>query len=110
MPPAQSDRASTGEVVCHLTVLLSPRAKANALVGIQGGDLKIKIAAPPVDGAANQALIKYLAGLLEHNANLLSLTAGQRGRRKIVKIEGLTEAELWRRLHKLLPAEKDRSG
>ena len=80
------------------------------MVGLQGGDLKIKIAAPPAAGAANQALIKYLAGLLEHPASRVSLTAGQRGRRKIVRIEGLIEAELWRRLHKFLPEKKDRSG
>lgn len=94
------------DVCCHLNVLLSPRARANALVGFQGEDLKIKITAPPVEGAANQALIKYLSGLLGHNANRFSLTAGQRGRRKIVRIEGLTEAELWARLKPLLAEEK----
>lgn len=77
---------------------------------MQGGDLKIKIAAPPADGAANQALINYLAGLLGHSANRFSLTAGQRGRRKIVRIEGLTEAELWRRLNIFLPEEQGRGG
>lgn len=94
------------EKYCHLNVLLSPRARANALVGMQGGDLKIKIAAPPVEGAANQALIKYLAGLLSHNASRFSLTAGQRGRRKIVRIEGLDEAELQARLKPWLDNEK----
>lgn len=94
------------EDCCYLNVLLSPRAKANALVGFQGGDLKIKIAAPPAEGAANQALIKYLAGLLAHNANRFSLTAGQRGRRKILRIEGLAEAELWSRLKRWLPEKK----
>jgi len=88
-----------------LNVLLSPRAKANALVGLQGGDLKIKIAAPPAEGAANQALVKYLAGLLGHNANRFSLTAGQRGRRKIVRIEGLDQGELWSRLKPFLPEQ-----
>lgn len=94
------------DVCCHLNVLLSPRARANALVGFQGEDLKIKITAPPVEGAANQALIKYLSGLLGHNVSRFSLTAGQRGRRKIVRIEGLTEAELWIRLKPLLAEEK----
>ncbi|MDL2260614.1 DUF167 domain-containing protein [Deltaproteobacteria bacterium OttesenSCG-928-K17] len=86
------------EDVACLKVLLSPRAKATALVGLQGEDLKIKVAAPPVEGAANQALLKFLAGLLGHSANLMEVTAGQRGRRKIVKIKGLSEAELQSRL------------
>lgn len=90
-----------------MNVLLSPRARANALVGLQGGDLKIKIAAPPAEGAANQALVKFLAALLGHNARCFSLTAGQRGRRKIVRIEGLDEAELWSRLRPFLPKGED---
>lgn len=89
---------------CRLGVLLSPRAKANALVGVQGEELKIKIAAPPVEGAANQALIKFLAAILKHPAANFSLVAGQRGRRKVVKIEGLGEEELWLRLKALLPS------
>lgn len=83
------------KTVAYLKVLLSPRAKANALVGMQGEDLKIKIAAPPVDGAANQALIKFLAGILELSPGDFEIVAGQTGRRKIVKIDGLNEDELW---------------
>ena len=91
---------------CRLGVLLSPRAKANSLVGLQGDDLKIKIAAPPAEGAANQALIKFLAGILRHPAASFSLVAGQRGRRKVVKIEGLDEEELWFRLKAILGSDQ----
>ena len=91
------DQAS-GAPGCRLGVRLSPRARADALVGWQGPDLKVKIAAPPADGAANLALLKFLAGLLEISLSRLSLAAGSRSRRKIVAIEGLTEAELRRRL------------
>ena len=83
-------------------MVLSPRAKANSLVGMHGEDLKIKIAAPPAEGAANQALLKFMAGILGLNPNRLSLIAGQTGRRKIVKIEGLTEEALWRILNQRL--------
>lgn len=88
---------------CRLGVLLSPRAKASALVSLNGEDLKIKIAAPPVDGAANSALVKFLAALLGRPAASISVVAGQRGRRKVVKIEGLSQDELWSRLRPLLP-------
>jgi len=88
----------------RLSVTLSPRAKNSALVGRHGQDLKIKIAAPPAEGLANQALLKFLAELLGLNNKCLSLVAGQRGRRKIVKIEGLSETELWERLNRHLSA------
>lgn len=86
---------SDGKKSCHLKVILSPRAKASAIVGMQGDDLKIKIAAPPVDGAANLALVKFLAKTLNLSQNNISLIAGQTGRRKIVKIEEMTEEEMW---------------
>lgn len=89
------------EPKCFLKILLSPRARANAVAGFQGGELKIKIAAPPVDGAANQALIKFLAKLLGLSPADISLIAGQTGRRKIVRIDGLSEDELWSRINHL---------
>ncbi|UQZ88412.1 YggU family protein [Deltaproteobacteria bacterium Smac51] len=87
--------ASDSVAAVHLRVLLSPRAGKDALVGMQGEDLKIRIAAPPVDGAANAALVKFLAKTLGVTSDRISLVAGQTGRRKIVKIEGLTESQLW---------------
>jgi uncharacterized protein (TIGR00251 family) len=87
--------ASDSAESVHLRVLLSPRASKNALVGMQGEELKIKIAAPPVDGAANAALVKFLAKTLGIAADRVSVVAGQSGRRKIVKIEGLDKARLW---------------
>lgn len=85
--------ASASESV-HLRVLLSPRANKNAVVGMQGEDVKIKIAAPPVDGAANAALVKFLAKTLRLPADDITVVAGQTGRRKIVKIEGLGDTEV----------------
>ena len=72
------------------------------LVGRHGEDIKIKVTAPPVDGAANEALIKFLAETLKLSSGRFSVVAGQTGRRKIIKIEDLDEAELWNRLNKLL--------
>ncbi|MDR0882265.1 MAG: DUF167 domain-containing protein [Candidatus Adiutrix sp.] len=92
---------------CHLKVLLSPRARANSLVGRQGEELKIKIAAPPVEGAANEALVKFLAGLLNHSRLHFNIVAGQRGRRKLLRIEDLTEQELRDRLEQLLNGLKE---
>ncbi len=81
------------ESVSYLSLYLAPRAAKNAVVGFHGDDLKIKIAAPPVDGAANEELLKFLAKTLALPIKNISLTAGHTGRRKIVKINGRTEAE-----------------
>jgi len=83
---------------CRLAVLLSPRARADALVGWQGRDLKVRIAAPPAAGAANLALLKFLAGQLDLSVSRLSLAAGAASRRKVVVVLGLTEEEAHRRL------------
>ena len=111
MAPGRAKPAASGAACCRLGVLLSPRAGANALVGWQGPDLKVRIAAPPAAGAANQALLKFLAGLLDIGVSRLSLAAGPRSRRKIVAVEGLTEAELRRRLSaagpEKIPKEKE---
>jgi uncharacterized protein YggU (UPF0235/DUF167 family) len=88
----------TGSPDCRLAVLLSPRARADALVGWQGPVLKVRIAAPPEAGAANLALLKFLAGQLGLSASRLSLAVGPGSRRKVVVVEGLTEAETRRRL------------
>ena len=84
---------------CCLSVLLSPRARADALVGWRGQDLKVRIAAPPAAGAANLALLEFLAGQLDLSVSRLSLAAGARGRRKVVAVLGLTEEETRRRLN-----------
>ena len=84
---------------CRLAVLISPRARADALVGWQGRDLKIRIAAPPAGGAANLALLEFLAGQLDLSASRLSLAAGAGSRRKVVAVLGLTEEETRRRLN-----------
>jgi len=88
---------------CRLAVLLSPRARADALVGWQGSALKVRLTAPPSDGAANAALLKFLAGQLGLSARRLSLAAGPGSRRKVVLVQGLTEAETRRRLQERLP-------
>ncbi|MDR2935046.1 MAG: DUF167 domain-containing protein [Candidatus Adiutrix sp.] len=88
---------------CRLAVLISPRAKADALVGWQGQVLKVRVAAPPEAGAANLALLRFLAGQLGLSASCLSLAAGPGSRRKVVAVEGLTEAETLRRIKERLP-------
>ena len=62
------------------------------------GALRVRLAAPPVGGAANRALIAYLAGVLGAPKRDLALAGGERGRDKLVRIRGLSPAEVRRRL------------
>ena len=73
----------------YLAVKLQPRASRNAIQGIHGGELKIAVTAPPVDSAANSALLEFLAGKLNIARSRIQLTRGQTSRHKTVFIAGV---------------------
>jgi uncharacterized protein (TIGR00251 family) len=78
-------------------VRVVPRARRNEIVGVYGGALKIKLAAPPVEGAANEALVKFLAERLGLRVNQIEIVTGHRARLKMVQVRGLSaEAALER--------------
>ena len=59
--------------------------------GIHGDALRIRLSAPPVDGAANAALIKFLSQLFAVPRRAVMILAGESSRLKIIEIEGITE-------------------
>ncbi|HET8539287.1 MAG TPA: DUF167 family protein [Anaeromyxobacter sp.] len=73
-----------------LEVLVQPRASRTRVAGEHGGRLKIQLAAPPVDGEANAALLAFLADALDVKRADVALLAGEAGRRKRVRIAGVT--------------------
>ena len=75
-----------------LEVLVQPRASRTRVVGEHDGRLKIQLAAPPVDGEANAALLAFLADALGVKRADVALLAGETGRRKRVGIAGLAPA------------------
>lgn len=75
-----------------------PRAAASAVAGRHGDALKIRLAAPPVDGAANDELVRFLAERLAVPRRAIAIAAGRSGRRKHVTITGMKTAEALRRL------------
>ncbi len=81
-----------------LSVHLQPNAARTACVGLHGDAVKIRVAAPPVDGAANQALIRFLSLVLSVPASAIRLDAGATGRRKRVLIKGVTAEQVGARL------------
>lgn len=70
-------------------VRVAPRAKRNAIGGIHDGMLKISLTAPPVEGAANAALIKLLAKTLGVSKSSVTIVSGQSSKTKRVRIVGV---------------------
>ncbi len=84
---------------CELLVLVQPRASRSRIVGEHDGRLKVQLAAPPVDGEANAALLELLSELLKVRKSDVELLDGHQGRRKRVKVTGLdaraAKAVIW---------------
>lgn len=74
----------------ELDVRVIPRAKTTVIDGERDGALLIRLAAPPVDGAANEALIRFLAALCSQPRRAVRIVSGERGRRKRVAIDGVS--------------------
>lgn len=81
-----------------LSVKLQPRASANEIGEPLGNELRIKVTAPPVDSAANEALIRLLAETLDCARNCVELVRGQTSRHKVVKIREMPVEEVLRKL------------
>lgn len=75
----------------RFAVRIQPRASRSELIGLHGDALKIRISAPPVDGAANDALISFLADTFAVPRRAIRILAGESSRSKLVEIEGITE-------------------
>lgn len=81
-----------------LEVVVVPRASRTKLVGLHDGRLKIQLAAPPVDGAGNQALRTALADWLDLPKRSVEIIRGESGRKKSVLLRGVDEAYVVSRL------------
>lgn len=77
-------------------VRVQPRASKNQLAGVLEGALKVRLTAPPVDGEANQACLRFLAGLLGVPVKAVELVSGHTGRSKTVRVAGITAGDVER--------------
>jgi uncharacterized protein (TIGR00251 family) len=82
-----------------LSIRIQPRASKNEIITTAGGRLKIRLTAPPVDGAANEALVKFLADTLSIPKSHVEIVSGHTSREKIVRITGINGAEARRLLN-----------
>lgn len=80
----------------RITVKVQPRAKKTELAGKVGETYRLRLAAPPVDGKANQACVRFFADRLGVPQSAIRVAHGLTGRLKVVEIEGINPAEVER--------------
>ena len=85
-----------------VTVRVTPRAGRTAIAGVRGDTLLVKLAAAPVDGAANDALIAFLSEVFELPRRNIAIVAGVRSRTKRVELVGASSSAMDARLAAVL--------
>ena len=81
-----------------ISLHIQPRASKTEVVGLHGTAIKIRLKAPPVDGAANDELTRFLAEQLHVPRGAITIVSGRTGRSKRVEVAGLTSDDVERRL------------
>lgn len=86
----------------RLSIRVQPRSSQNKICGVNNGALKIKITAPPVEGEANQAVIKLLAQCLGVPRTNISIAKGETSKNKLVDIIGIDARWLENKINEFL--------
>lgn len=81
-----------------INVRVQPRASRNELGGLYGEAVRLRLTAPPVDGAANAACVEFLAGLFKIPRHQIEIISGLTGRNKIIKLYGIKRDEVLAKL------------
>ncbi len=84
----------SGDGRVMLTLHIQPGAKKTEFAGLHGDALKIRLAAPPVDGKANEALLRFIADELDLPKSAVTLKSGQTSRRKVLEVMGSDAARV----------------
>lgn len=88
-----------GQRGAALAIRVTPRARRNEVAEVlNDGTIRIRLTAPPVDGKANRALIKFLSEVLNVPTSRISIVAGEKGRDKLVSIVDMSPEEAHRRI------------
>jgi uncharacterized protein (TIGR00251 family) len=86
----KGEKGGGKEPVAVLSIRVIPRSKKNEIAQfMEDGTIKIRITAPPAEGKANEALIKFLAEALQVSPGQVRILAGQTGRNKRIQVEGI---------------------
>lgn len=104
-------RLHDGKHGAALTIRVTPRARKNEFAGLlEDGTLRVRVAAPPVGGKANAALVGFLAEVLRVRKNRIEVVAGKRGLDKIVSVEGMTSEVVEERIQGWMQAHQEEAA
>ncbi|MEA3547849.1 MAG: DUF167 family protein [Thermodesulfobacteriota bacterium] len=81
-----------------LALHIQPRASKNRIVGLHGENLKLAVTAPPADGKANKAVVKFLADFFAIPKREVTIKSGLQSRKKRVLLSGISLAEAWEKI------------
>jgi uncharacterized protein (TIGR00251 family) len=84
--------------MARLTVKVHPRARRSAITGRLGEAYKLDLAAPPVDGKANEECVRFFSELAGVSRARVRIVSGLTSRNKVVEVEGIEQGELEKRL------------
>jgi uncharacterized protein (TIGR00251 family) len=98
--PAAANQRETAVIAVYVT----PRAGRDEIAGEREGALWVKLTAPPVQGAANEALVRFLAGRLGVPRHAVTLLSGETGRRKRLRVDGFDAAAVREKLARGSPS------
>lgn len=96
IPVRQSGDAVTFSVRVH------PKARRDGISGIVGDSLKLDLTAPPVEGKANEACIRFFAEFLKVSRSSVTIAAGTNSRNKVIRVQGVSAAEVERAIERVL--------
>lgn len=95
----QKHQFRSGKMGAAITVRVTPRASRNEIIGISDdGTVKIRLTAPPVEGAANEGLVRFLAEVLGTAPSKIEIIAGQTGKDKLITIMGMDSETVQQRI------------
>jgi uncharacterized protein len=89
--PADAIEDTPGRCLIQLKVI--PRAPQTMIDGMRGGALLVKLSAPPVEGEANESLLRFFAHICDVPRRAVSLTSGGKSRHKVIRVEHVTRAQ-----------------
>jgi uncharacterized protein (TIGR00251 family) len=98
MREAMARRDERDDFVTRISVRLTPRANVDAIDGWHGAELRARVRRPPVEGEANDALVRLLASALGVAPSCVAIVSGLQSRRKVVELTGVTDDDVRRML------------
>ncbi len=105
-PKSREFKLHDGERGAALTIRVTPRARKTEIAGVlDDGTLRIRIAAPPVEGKANKALVNFLAKVIGVRKNKVEIVAGEKGLDKIISVVDMPAEEVEGRINDWMRAQ-----